>query len=374
MRSKEYSVRTIRSVETLLLILLIGMSLQGCGLPRSGPMLSEVEKSHGQGNIVLISVTPQLATASREAKHATFPEAFLTAPESDVTHLAPGDGVTISLWERDGLELFVSDMNGMTHLGELTLDSEGAIYLPYVGKIHAQGLTVGQLRDAIERRLQGIIIASDVSVQASPRRGQKVIVQGYLSKPGMYQLDQETRRLSGLLALAAPEQHNPEQLAITVQRHGKSGSVRLADIYRNPAQNIALYPGDVVVVHDIVKYFTVLGAANEQKRIRLSKRNYTVADALGDAKGLNDSLANPKAVFLMRTADTDHFGSKIDIRPTVYQFDFTRPEQMVLAGRFVVREGDEVYISDAPFTQVQKVLSAFSSALGSTRTASAVSQ
>lgn len=371
MRFKEYGVRKTGRIGA---ILLISMVFQGCGLPRSGPMLSEVEKTHNQGNIVLISVTPQLAAASREAKHASFPETFLTAPVSDVTLLAPGDGVNISLWERDGLDLFVSEVNGMTNLGEFTLNSEGVLSLPYVGKIHAGGLTTGQLRDAIARRLQGIVMASDVNVQASPRRGKKVIVQGYLSRPGIYPLDEDTRRLSGLLALAAPEQQNPEQLAITVQRHGQSGSVRLADIYRHPAQNIALYPGDVVVVHDVVSYFTVLGAANEQKRIRLSKRNYSVADALGDAKGLNDSLANPRAVFLMRTADTDHVASKVDIRPTVYHFDFTQPEQMVLASRFVVREGDEIYISDAPFTQIQKVLSAFSSALGSTRSASVTGQ
>lgn len=371
MRYKGFGVRKTGGVGA---ILLICIGLQGCGLPRSGPMLSEVENAHEQGSIVLIPVTPQLAAESREAKYASFPEAFLTAPERNATLLAPGDGINISLWERDGLHLFVSETNGMTNLGELTLDSEGAIYLPYVGKIHASGLTTGQLRDAIARRLQSIVIASDVNVQASPRRGQKVVVQGHLSKPGLYPLDEETRRLSGLLALAAPEQQNPEQLAITVQRHGQSGSVRLADIYRNPAQNIALYPDDVVVVHDIVTYFTVLGAANEQKRIRLSKRNYSVADALGDAKGLNDSQAHPRAVFLMRTADTDNVVSKVDNKPTVYHFDFTRPEQMVLAGRFVVHEGDEIYISDAPFTQIQKVLSSFSSALGTTRSASVIGQ
>jgi polysaccharide export outer membrane protein len=365
MYSREYGVRRIRRAQTVLLILLACMTLQGCGLPRSGPMLSEVESAHERGGIALLPVTPQLARASREAVHASFPEGFIIAPETNVAHLAPGDGVNVTLWERDDLQLFVPDTNGMTNLGEMTLDSEGAIYLPYVGKIHAKGLTVGQLHDVIVQHLRGIIIASDVNVQASPRRGQMVFVQGDLSKPGVYPLDQATRRLSGLLAQAAPEQRNPEQLAVTVQRQGESGSVRLVDIYRNPTQNIALRPGDVVIVHDIVQYFTVLGAANRQQRIRLSKRNYSIIDALGDANGLNDSLANPKAVFLMRATDT---------RPTVYHLDFTQPEQMVLASQFVVREGDEIYISDAPFTQVQKVLSAFSLGFGSARSATGIGQ
>lgn len=201
-----------------------------------------------------------------------------------------------------------------------------------------------------------------------------VIAQGDLSKSGAYPLNQVTRRLSGLLAQAAPDQRNPEQMAITVQRSGESGSVRLADIYRNPAQNIALQPGDVVVVHNVTQYFTVLGAANGQKRLRLSKRNYSVLDALGDANGLNDSLANPNAVFLMHTPDADSFASGTKARPVVYQFDFTRPEQMVLASHFVVHEGDQIYISNAPFTQVQKILSVFSSTLGSVRSATDIGQ
>jgi len=357
-----------------MLLLLACTTLQGCGLPRGGPLLSEIEKSHNQGGIQLLPATPSLATASRDAQYASFPESFLVAAETDLTHLAPGDSVNVSLWERDGLQLFVPDTSGRADLGELILDSEGAIYLPYIGSIPAKGLTIAQLRNTIMRHLRGIVNASDVNVQAGSRSSQTVIAQGDLSKPGAYPLNQATRRLSGLLAQAAPDQRNPEQMAITVQRSGKSGSVCFADIYRNPTQNIALQPGDVVVVHNVNQYFTVLGAANGQKRLRLSKRNYSVADALGDASGLNDSLASPGAVFLMHTPDADSLASGTKARPVVYQFDFTRPEQMVLASHFVVHEGDQIYISDAPFTQVQKVLSVFSSTLGSVRSATDIGQ
>lgn len=367
-------MRKIRFMERLMLLLLACTTLQGCGLPRGGPLLSEIEKSYNQGGIQLLPVTPSLATASRDAQHASFPESFLTATETDLTRLAPGDSVNVILWERDGLQLFMPDTGGRADLGELVLDHEGAIYLPYVGKIPAKGLTIAQLRDAIMRHLHGIVNASAVNVQAGSRSSQMVIAQGDLSKSGAYPLNQATRRLSGLLAQAAPDQRNPEQMAITVQRSGESASVRLADIYRNPAQNIALQPGDVVVAHNVTQYFTVLGAANGQKRLRLSKRNYSVADALGDASGLNDSQANPGAVFLMHTPDADSFASGMEAQPVVYQFDFTRPEQLVLASHFVVHEGDQIYISDAPFTQVQKVLSAFSSTLGSVRSVTGIEQ
>ena len=45
----------------------------------------------------------------------------------------------------------------------------------------------------------------------------------------------------------------------------------------------------------------------------------------------------------------------------------------MLAGEFVVRDGDAILISDAPFTQVQKLLSTFSATLGTARSVSALS-
>ena len=101
----------------------------------------------------------------------------------------------------------------------------------------------------------------------------------------------------------------------------------------------------------------MLGAAGNQGRVAISKRN-CVLDALADAKGLDDQTADPRSVFLFTPAQAGVEG-KPDRLPVVYQFDLTRPEQVALARDFSVREGQAIYISDAPFTQVQKVLSAF---------------
>ncbi|NIF77422.1 hypothetical protein F3J20_08425 [Paraburkholderia sp. Cy-641] len=355
--------------------------LQGCVIPRSGPLLSEVQASRDHNDIELVGVTPALALASRAAGSASFPDAFQQAQPVDYEKLAPGDGVDISLWGQDGVGVFgngsggasgLSGTGGMTDLGEMVIDEAGTIYVPQVGRVHAQGLTPAGLRDAIERRLSRVTVGLDVNVRRTERRGQTVAIEGDLKKPGVYPIGPGMQRLSGLLSKAAPDQMNPEQLAVTLRRNGESVSVRLSDVYRNSAEDIALRAGDSVVVHDVVENLTVLGAAGAQSRLKLSKRNYTVLDALGDSRGLNDSLANPKAVFLLRIRPDD--AGTADTRPVVYQFDFTKPEQMVLAGKFAVHDGDAIYISDAPFTQVQKVLSAFSATLGTARSVSSLSQ
>jgi polysaccharide biosynthesis/export protein len=354
--------------------------LQGCVIPRSGPLLSEVQASRDRNDIELVSVTPALALASRATGSASFPADFVRALPIDYEKLAPGDGVDISLWGQDGVGVFSSGAGGtggMTDMGEMVIDEAGTIYVPQVGRVHAQGLTPAGLREAVERRLSRVTVGLDVNVRRTDRRGQTVTIEGDLSKPGVYPIGPGTQRLSGVLSQAAPNQTNPEQLAITVRRHGESASVRLSDIYRNSAEDIALRAGDSIVVHDVVENLTILGAAGAQSRVKLSKRNYTVLDALGDSRGLSDSLANPKAVFLLRIRPEvrpDVAASMMDTPPVIYQFDFTKPEQMVLAGKFSVQDGDAIYISDAPFTQVQKVLSAFSATLGTARSVSSLSQ
>ncbi|WP_250508301.1 MULTISPECIES: polysaccharide biosynthesis/export family protein [unclassified Caballeronia] len=357
----------------LLLAVSGALALQGCGLPRSGPLRSEVDAARDNSSIVLVPVTEELARASRGPARASFPAAFLGATPFEYERFAPGDGVQVTLWEHGGLGLFTAGDRGASDLGEQIVDRAGDIHLPYIGTVRAQGLTPAQLRDAIMRRVSRLVVGADVSVQATPRRGQTITVQGDLLKPGVYPLGHDTERLSGVLGLAAPNQTNAEQLSVTVRRNGVAGSVRLADIYSNPAEDVALRPGDSIVVNDIVERLTVLGAAGVQGRVKLSKRNYSVLDALGDSRGLNDSLANPRAVYLLRRPSLPQNVEPADTRAQVYQFDFTQPGQIVLAGEFVVRDGDAILISDAPFTQVQKLLSTFSATLGTARSVSALS-
>ncbi len=79
-------------------------------------------------------------------------------------------------------------------------------------------------------------------------------------------------------------QTNPEQLVITLRRDTEIASVRLSDIYRNQNNDILLRAGDVITAHDAREYLTVLGAAGTQGRVAISKRNYSVLDALGDSR------------------------------------------------------------------------------------------
>lgn len=367
---KQRRVTTVIAIRTYLyelgifIAIFVGcLALQSCTLPRSGPMLKEVIESSERNDILLVPVTTEIALANRQAKRASFPVVFTMTPEVDYEVLAAGDGVVVRIWEKDGLGVFPVGPNGFSDLGEFVLDKAGLIYLPYIGQVHAAGLTAALLSKALIQRLSGIVFASDVNVRITERRGQIVTLLGDLAKPGSYSIGPGILRLSGLLTHGLLGQENSEQLKITLRRNGITGSVRLSDVYESPAEDIALRSGDLFIVQAIADHFTVLGAAAGQSRIKLTKRNYSVVDALGDARGLNDATADPRGVFLFRSQTAA--GTEIsDPQPIIYQFDFRRPDHVLLANQFAVKDGDAIYISDAPFGQLQKVLSSFSATIG----------
>ena len=347
-----------RRHSTLAMLLLAALTLAGCQLPRSGPMLSEMTAAHDDKDVIVMPVTRELAQDSRVPEVADFPERYRDLTQAGFDSLVPGDGINVKVWERGGLGVFGADPTGASDLGNQEVDRSGHVSFPILGKFRAEGLTLGQLHDAVVARLSKLVVGADVSVTRAATRGQMVTVQGNLTKPGMYPITQTSQYLSSALAQAAPVQENPEQLIISLRRDKQVASVRLSDIYRNQNNDILLRSGDVITVYDSKQFLTVLGAAGTQGRVAISKRNYTVLDALADSRGLDDKLADPRSVFLFTPAKAGAEG-KPDLLPVVYQFDLTRPEQVALAREFTVREGQAIYISDAPFTQVQKVLSAF---------------
>ncbi len=341
------------------LLLITVLMLGGCQLPRSGPMLSEMTGAHDEKDVIVMPASRELARASRVPEVADFPVRYRDLTQAGFDSLVPGDGVNVKVWERGGLGVFAADPSGVSDLGNQQLDRNGNVVFPILGKFQAGGMTLTQLHNAIVARLSRLVVGADVSVtRVADARGQMVTVQGNLTKPGMYPITQTSQRLSSALAQAAPVQTNPEQLVISLRRDNQVASVRLSDIYRNQNNDILLRAGDVITAYEAREFLTVLGAAGNQGRVAISKRNYSVLDALADARGLDDKTADPRSVFLFTPAQAGVDG-KPDLLPVVYQFDLTRPEQVALAREFSVHEGQAIYISDAPFTQVQKVLSAF---------------
>ncbi len=345
-------------------VLFGALLLNGCALPRSAATIGEMRSPDTSGGADLVDVTAADVPPEPDQPPAGFSAALQGLAPVDVERLGTGDVIAVTVWERDTLGLFPAGPGGASDLGELTLDRLGMISLPYAGSIRASGLTPAELRVAIERKLRRLILMPQVAVRVIQRHSLAVTVQGDVAKPGTVAIGLGVERLSGLLGLVAPNQQNPEQLAVTLRRGGVAATVRLSDIYRSPEQDIALRGGDSIVVHAIVEQLTVLGATGVQGQVPILRRGFSVIDALGSARGLNGASADPRAVFLMRRVVSASGAAE---RRTIYHFDLRRPDQLFLAGRFATRNGDILLISDAPFTKAQKLLAAFSAVTSAVR-------
>jgi polysaccharide export outer membrane protein len=341
--------------------------LGGCTMPRPVASFSEVERSGKAGDIQLIPVTgATIPPAPVSSTAPAFPADFVSTPEPDYDRLGPGDRLSVRIWESGSSNVFASTGSTGSDLGELTIDDSGRVYLPYVGAIQAEGLTVPQLRSSITQRLRTVVLNPQVDVRLVEHRSALVSVQGAAGKTGSFPIEQGRTRLSQLLAEAAPDQKNPAMLDVVVRRNGRSATARLSEVYSNPRYDIALQPGDSVILRTVDETVTVLGAAGVQGTVPMTKRNFTLLDALGASRGLNPEAANPRAVFLMRLPENPNAA------PVVYHFDMRRPEEVSYAARTVLQDKDAVLISSAPFAQLRLVLASVAQSLVALRSAAAV--
>jgi polysaccharide export outer membrane protein len=173
-----------------------------------------------------------------------------------------------------------------------------------------------------------------------------------------------------MLARAGGVTIEPEIAQITVIRGGYTGKVWFQDLFKNPRFDIPLRPGDRILVEEDQRAYTVLGATGAQNRVPFETQNLSAIEAIAQVGGLASSVADPTGVFVFRNEPeevarqvlgrTDLIGDQ----RMVYVLDLTRPNGVFVARDFVIRDGDTVYVTEAPFVQWSKTLGALTGTLG----------
>jgi polysaccharide export outer membrane protein len=98
---------------------------------------------------------------------------------------------------------------GSDPAGEEAFDSEtvrvdgmGDIDLHFVGKVHAAGLTEGQLKEELERRLNKYMYSPEVELFVKSYSSREVAVSGEVHQPGMYTVNGPTETVHDLIIQA----------------------------------------------------------------------------------------------------------------------------------------------------------------------------
>lgn len=356
--------------------LLLGLSAAllgtaSCGLPRSGPNKREIFAGSvmKQGDAFVVTVNDHVVRATAVQPALGFTSSFIKAGVLGSDTINPGDTLTLTIWENvdDGV---MSKKGVPTQLTEVQVDGAGYIFIPYAGRIKAAGNSPDALRKVITEKLDAQTPDPQVAVARTPGDGSTVSVMGAIAGQGVYAIERPTRTLSAMIARAGGVTVKPEVAKITVTRGTKTGTVWLKDLYENPKMDIALRGGDVILVEQDTRSFTSLGATGSQARVPFETQTLSALEAIATVGGLQTGLADPTGVFVFRNEPAEIASvvlgrnDLVGDQRMVYLLDLTGPNGMFLARDFVIRDGDTVYVTEAPYVQWQKSLSAITGSLG----------
>lgn len=361
-----------RGAKALALAALVG-AVGACGLPRSGPTKAEIYKGSvlKDGDAFIVTVNSRVTRATAVTPAFGFSSGFRDAGKLGSDVISPGDVLGITVFENVKDDPLLGNTGQrVSALTEIQVDGQGYIFVPYAGKIKAAGQSPDGLRQIITKKLDTQTPDPQVQVQRLAGDGSTVTVTGFAGAQGVFPIERPTRTLTAMLAKAGGVSIEPETAIIRVTRGGKTGQVWAMDLYANPGLDIALRPGDIITVERDTRAFTALGATGSQSRIPFETETLSAIEAIAIVGGLNTSTADPTGVFVFRNEPAEIANTVLGRKDLqgdqrmIYVLDLTQPTGMFEARDFLIRDGDTVYVTEAPFVQWQKTLSAITGTAG----------
>ena len=357
------------------------VALGSCGLPRSGPNKSEIFAGSvlKQGDAFIVTVNSRVTRATAVTPALGFGSNFRNAGVMGSDTIAPGDTLSLTIFEnvRDD-PLLGNTGQRVSVLETVQVDGSGFIFIPYAGRIKAAGQTPEGLRGAITRKLDTQTPDPQVTVQRVAGDGSTVSVSGAVTGQGVYPIERPTRTLTAMLARAGGIAIEPAVAKVRVTRGGHTGQIWLEDLYANPSLDIGLRAGDRIVVERDTRAYVALGATGAQNRVPFETQTLSAIEAIAQVGGLNTSIADPTGVFVFRNEPAEIANvvlGRNDLQGDqrmVYVLDLTQPTGMFEARDFLIRDGDTVYVTEAPFVQWQKTISAVTGTVGAADSISSV--
>lgn len=369
------SFRTSTTTRAIFLLASVAL-VAACGLPRSGPNKREIYSGSvdKKGDAFIVPVTPTVSAATNVQATFGFSEGFRNAGVVASDMISAGDTVNITVYENVKDDPLLGNTGQrVAALSAVQVDGQGYIFIPYAGRIKAAGQTNEGLRQAITRKLEDQTPDPQVSVSRLAGVGSTVSISGQAGANGVYPIDASTRTLATMLAKSGGVTIDPATAIVRVTRGGHTGKIWLKDLYENPSLDIALRPGDQIMIEEDSRQFISLGATGTQSVVPFGSATLSALEAIATVGGLSTSAADPKGVFVLRD-ENEAIARAVLNKPDligdqriIYVLNLTEPTGLFEARDFQIRDGDTLYVTEAPYVQWQKTLGAIT---GSTAVAS----
>ena len=343
-----------------------------CGiLPRSGPNKSEIFAGSvlKEGDAFVLTVNDHVTRTTSVIPALGFSEAFKKAGMIGSDTIRAGDVLGLTIWENVSDPLLGAPSAPATVLEEIQVDGSGFIFIPYAGRVRAAGNSPEALRRIITEKLDKQTPDPQVLVTRLAGDGATVSIVGGVSGQGVYPIERPTRTLSAMLARAGGIAIEPEIAQITVIRGKQHGKIWFEDLYKHPELDIALRNNDRILIQNDTRSFTALGATGTQTRMLFESQSLSAIEAIAQIGGLNTLAADPTGVFVFRNEPAEianavlNRNDLIGAQRMIYVLNLTQPNGMFIARDFAIRDDDTVYVTEAPFVQWSKAISALTGTL-----------
>jgi polysaccharide biosynthesis/export protein len=260
-----------------------------------------------------------------------------------------------------------------TRIPDQQVGPDGAITIPYAGRLKAAGRTPAEVQRSIEERLSNKALNPQALVVIRRSVANSVAVSGEGIQGARIPLSLGGDRLLQVIAAAGGSDSPVHDVFVRLSRNGITATVPMATLVADPEQNIFAEPGDVVTLMRQPKTFSVFGASGKNTAITFTSDRLSLAEALAKAGGLLDDRADPRAVFLLRyepVAIVRALGQPIASRapegvsPIVYRLDLSDAKSYPLAREFPVHDKDIIFVANAELAQVNKAFGGLSTVIG----------
>jgi polysaccharide export outer membrane protein len=300
-----------------------------------------------------------------------------------------GGTVSVTIWEASSGGLFsgpaisekVSRGSNSATIPEQIVGRDGAITVPYAGRVQVAGRTTRAVQTVIEQSLAGKAIQPQVLVNVMRPVSNSVTVGGEAVAAARVPLSVKGDRLLDVIATAGGVKVPVNETYVELARGQTTARVPLTRVIADPHENIFMQANDVLTLVRDPQTFFAVGATGVNAEIAFNADGISLAQALVKAGGLQDQRSDPQGVFIFRYENpTIARELKLDPQlasrggevPIVYRLDLRNPNSFFIEQKFRMANHDLVYVSNAPLVEVEKVIGIFNSVLAPASQASTV--
>lgn len=329
----------------LLFVVPILFSSVSCSLiAEAGPLKGQINKKEGSYRLVNVRSREDIPPAGRSTGLAQPPPSI------------KGQGYSDKVRSRDTLHFIITDLSEQSpfftrgdsyRYGPLEVPEDGRISMPYVGEIQVMNRSLSEISADLAEKIKPVSKTAQVAVSRSGRLSRTANVIGEVKSPGPVPLERSGLTSLDILAASGGPVLSEHLFRYTLRRGEREYQFDYLGFRRNP---FIVEEGDLLTVTtDTANRFHVMGAINRPTSVPFPSPDPTLADALGAAAGFDELRSDPSGVFVFRKGNPE----------TVYTFDLNKPEIMPLVQRFPIKGEDIIYVTEAPLTRWNRLISQF---------------